>query len=486
MKNNFVPISRISPDVFSLIPGYLGEDEADENLIKMTHVCRGWRELLIARPSLWAQLDCKNTDKTHVYLERSKSSPLELSLCKDEDLTYFKDALLLVVPHISRLKSLNIAGSGSIFESFTPHISCPIPLLEELTITVTRKPTPFLEATLFNGDLSSLRTLSLDGIITHLPWKNLSELTTFTLSCVPKDKISVTQLLNFFTNAHHLRDITLSHSIPTSSDALPGRVVSLPCLKNLTIDADPVHSILLNHLSIPVGTSLSQEFNFQGHRSPLPDFLPKSLGNLKNVSPVTSVSLRFTRIAKYVRLDGSSGGLCMAGHHLMDQDEPITPSSLDSKIVRSLNRFVLSGIQMLAITKYRPPTRDKTDESTPYYILLRMEDLRALTLTQCNNLPFILALTPHRNPSKRTLCPKLKELILYVQDLESYNIKELMTMAKERASAGEKLSSITIVGLGKLIPGAKVFKLKEYVTRVDYRVGEKPPRWDAVPGEEGD
>jgi len=49
MKNNFAPISRIPPDVFSLIPEYLEKDHLDENLITMTHVCRYWRELLIAR-----------------------------------------------------------------------------------------------------------------------------------------------------------------------------------------------------------------------------------------------------------------------------------------------------------------------------------------------------------------------------------------------------------------------------------------------------
>ena len=121
------------------------------------------------------------------------------------------------------------------------------------------------------------------------------------------------------------------------------------------------------------------------------------------------------------------------------------------------------------------------DQSTPYYILLRTEDLRTLTLTQCNNLPFILALTPNQSPPKRVLRPMLRELVLYVEELESLNIRELVIMAKERASAGKKLSSVMIVGLGSLISGKRVFKLKEYVTCVDYRVGEKPPRWDGDP-----
>ena len=91
MKNKFAPINKIPPDVFFLIPEYL-EDSEDENLIKMTHVCRGWREVLIARPSLWVRLYCKNTDRTRAYIERSKSSLLELSLYKREATTYLEDA----------------------------------------------------------------------------------------------------------------------------------------------------------------------------------------------------------------------------------------------------------------------------------------------------------------------------------------------------------------------------------------------------------
>jgi len=55
-------------------------------------------------------------------------------------------------------------------------------------------------------------------------------------------------------------------------------------------------------------------------------------------------------------------------------------------------------------------------------------------------------------------------------------------MAKERASRGVKLSWITIVGLGELMPKDEVFRLKEYVTHVEYKIGEKPPKWDSVFG----
>jgi len=477
MKNDFAPISRIPPDVFSLIPEYLEKDHLDENLITMTHVCRYWRELLIARSTLWVRLDCANPDQTRVYIERSKSAPLELFL-KSEDMAYLEDGFHSVAPHIGRLKSLTIVGPMDLLRSLAPHVSNPLPLLRELSINLTYNPTPPFDSALFNGDLSSLHSLRLTGAITHLPWNNLSKITTFTLSRVSEDKISITQLLDFFEDAHHLRDVVLDKSIPTSSDAPLERVVPLPCLEGLAIYSDAAHSVLLNHLSIPAGASLLQRFDFRGVESPLLDFLPKTLENLGHIFPVTSVNLCFGR-ESHVELGGPNGMLHMHGHWTDSGGRP--SFVLDRRILRSLSRFILSGTRRLAITTYESPTTAQIDKSAPYHILSRMKNLRTVRLNQCNNLPFILALDPIQNPLRPALCPKLEELVLYVKDLESFNIKELMCMAERRVLMGTKLSSITIVGLGELLSGEKVFKLKEYVTRVDYRVGEKPPRWDDVP-----
>ena len=449
----------------------------DENLITLTHVCRGWRELLIAHSSLWAHLDCKNTEKTRMYIERSKTSPLKTSLYEHGTAAYAEDAFLLVVPHISRLESLIIDGTVDPLRNLTPHLSCPIPLLRELTINLTCNPTPVLENTLFDGDLSSLYSLSLAGVITHLPWKNMSKLTTFTLSHVPDGKISITELLDFFANTRHLRDITLDQSIPASSNALPGRVVSLPCLKNLAVYTGQVHPTLLNHLSIPAGASLDLDFEFHGDKSPLSELLPKNSGNLKNISSITSVNLYLGALDKFVRLGGPSGELYILGHWDWDA---ATSAYLDHRIVRSLNYFDLSGTRRLAVTDSHLPMATKFTSSPAYHILHRMKDLRALILIECTNPPFILALNPDLNPSKDILCPHLEELILYIETGGSIDLPELMSMAKERALGGTKLPSIMIIGLGELVPGREVFKLKEHVSRVDYRFREEPPNWESI------
>ena len=476
MKNTFVHIGRIPPDILLLIPGYWETCDTDKNTITLTHVCRSWRESFIACSSLWTQLDCANIDKTHTYIERSRSSCLELSLRRCEDATYLEDAFLLVAPHISRLKSLSIVGTEDLLQNLTQHISRSAPLLGNLTIQLNCDPGPTLNIELFNGDLSSLHTLSLAGVGTHLPWKNLSNLTTFKLFQVPEGHVSIAQLLNFFESAYRLRSVTLSHSIATLSDAPPERVMSLRHLKNLTIIADPpVHSILLDHLIIQTQVWLTLKFKVNGNGPPVRDFLPKELGNLKNINSVTLVNLYFGGSWRSVLLGVDSGRLHIDGRWGGLGDA--ASFDLDRQVFQSLNHFTLSGVQQLVVTKFKPPTVGGVENSAPYLVLLHMNALHTLTLVQCNNLPFILALDPDQNPSKHILCLGLEEINLYIEDLESFNIPELMAMVKARASRGTKLSSITIVGLGELLPGREVFKLKEYVTRVDYRFEESPPKW---------
>jgi len=176
----------------------------------------------------------------------------------------------------------------------------------------------------------------------------------------------------------------------------------------------------------------------------------------------------------------------MLGHWVGWDGEDDTMFVSDRRILRSLSHFDLSGTRTLAITTYEPPsTAVWIENSAPHHVLSRMENLRTLTLIQCNNLPFILALNPDQNQSMRVLCPKLEELVLYVEKLESSNIEELVNMAKGRASVCRALSLITIVGLGELIP-EEVFKLEEYVARVDHRVGKTQPVWDSIPGDGND
>ena len=475
MKNTLVPVNRIPPEIFSTIPGYW-EDYymAEEDLITVTHVCRGWRDLFISSSSLWTQLDCTHAEKTRTYIERSKSSPLDVYIRKHKGPRFPSDAFLLTIPHLSRLRSLSLFGpSGHLAGIINQHLHCPAPSLEKLKISFAGARRP-IESTIFDGDLSSLRGLRLSGVLTNLPWVNLPNLTTFYFRNVPSDKVSVTQLLDFFEHAPLLSNVTLSEASPTTSDAPLGRVVALPHLKLLKIRAEPVYSVLLKHISIPSGAVLILDFYFYDDISPIPVCLPKPFDNLKNILPITSINL-LCDPALSLRLHGPNGGLYILGNRT---GVPAPLFNLYHRVLRSLKHFSISSTERLTVGTYNLGQPQRIEKSATYRTLFLMKALRALTLTDCFNATFVSALNPSQNLSGTLLCPELEELILYIKKKEQLCIKELLEMTKERDSKGARLSTIKIVSAEAFVSAKKVLKLRDRVTRVEYRLDDIVPAWD--------
>ena len=185
MRNTLAPINKIPPEVLTLIPNFWETYERNRDIVALTHVCRAWRQTFISC-SLWTDFDCVDADKTLVYLERSKSPSINLWLDRERPLLPH-DPTFQITPHaIARLKSVGIVGSVESIQDITAHISHPAPLLEDMTINghytaLSSRSYPTLTPTLFHQDLSSLRKLFIQGVYSALPWRNIVNLTSFTL-----------------------------------------------------------------------------------------------------------------------------------------------------------------------------------------------------------------------------------------------------------------------------------------------------------------
>ena len=86
-------------------------------------MCQHRRGVLTAYSSLWTHLEFEDVGKmARAWVERSKSSPLEIALygfgASDD---FLKDAFLLAIPHISRVMSISIVGDEDPFQEFTMH-----------------------------------------------------------------------------------------------------------------------------------------------------------------------------------------------------------------------------------------------------------------------------------------------------------------------------------------------------------------------------
>lgn len=479
LKNSLTPINRIPPEVLSLLPDYCDELDMDEDSISLTHVCRAWRNTFISRSLLWTHLDFTNTDKTRTYLQRSKSSPLKICLGADnEDETVLEDVVPFVISHIYRLKSLVVRGYAlpDVLRYFCHHA----PLLEELDVSIVGRRDPVLDSAPFNGDLSSIRKLTLGGVITYFPWKNMANLRVASLGGRDAGH-AISRLLNF-ESAPLLHTVRLEDSLPDSSDAPPERIVSLPHLRVLTIDAGPVHSILLNHLHIPAVTSLTQIFEYGQGIPPLLDNLPQAPADLGNLAHITTINLCFDSTQKLLLLHGPSGSLRAVAN--LARHKPIPRYDLDPQLFRYLSSPILSTTRGLTVLEYKyfdPAGADRCPAVSQ--ALSSMGNLRTLVLVRCNPLPFVFVLDPRQDSSEPAACPNLWNLTLYIEAWNQFPTKQLITMAKNRASRGAGLSSITIVCPQEFVPGEEMIRLKEYVTHVEYRVGDNLPTWDALPDE---
>ena len=473
IKNSFAPINRIPPEVLSLIPDYCGGGNADEDLIALTHVCRDWRDIFISRPSLWTELDFRNMDKARTYLQRSRSSPLDLYLdsCEVTD-----DEFALVTPHTHRLKYFTL--NTNTLPRVLTRLRCQAPLLEELNIDIGHENMEALDDALFNGDFSSLRKLRLCGIVVPFAWKNLENLRFLALETITQT-YGTAQILDFLEPIPLLESIRLRFLMLDLRDLPPKRIVPLRHLKGFSIGTRRGHSGFLHHLQIPPGAKLVSDFCFDGDESPLPGYLPQSSPVLSNLSDATTINLRFTGNRKSIRLSGPSGSLRV---HVYWKDSPFY--ARDHQILRSLSYPMLSTIERLIFSDYKYPTPGRMEECPIFHTFSSASNLRTLTLINGNKQPFILALDPEKKPYNPTVCPNMEDLIIYSAKWPLSDLKLLAQMAKNRALRGAKLSSITIVDLGRNKQRREMVRLRRHAMRVEYRMENEEPNWDYVPGQD--
>ena len=253
-------------------------------------MCHSWRDTFISRPSFWVRLDFANVDKTRTYIQRSQSSPLDLLLGYNR---VTDDAFGPVITHVHRLKSLTVNTHS--LSSVLRHFRRYTPLLEKLDIQINTPLNPVLDSALFSGDLSSLRELRLDGVITRLLWKNLTNLRLVNLQtyCNTYD---TTQILDFFESAPLLHTVFLQYWAQSSTDAPPERTVPLRHLQVLTVDADPPHPTLLRHLYIPIGAPLILKFHMFGEDSLLLDYIRESSRNLADQAGTSTCLLTWNTV----------------------------------------------------------------------------------------------------------------------------------------------------------------------------------------------
>jgi hypothetical protein len=387
-------------------------------------------------------------DKTRVYLELSKSLLVVLSL----DTNYLSPphhSFFDIIPHaVGRLRSLIIEATPANLQDITDHLSRPAPLLKKLSICGDPdyhpdRSHPVFTPALFGGDLSSLRVLKLESIRTQLPWRNMLNLTSFSLSYTSPGEVTVGQLLDFFESVPHLRKVIIYKVIPTS-DAQNNRLVSLASLEWIEVTNGGPASPLLDHLLIPVGTRSIIEVDLPNPQ--FDDHPPRFLDNLRNLLNFTAIELSGTSHSEpHIKFSGPNGKVKMI--------------SGDASVeLEALDYFDTSKLEHLEIDSSESLSSDPL-----YRTLLPMKHLRTLTLRQFESSHiFIHALHPGMSLSGIMVCPKLEDLTIE-HPKEVLDLKDIIGMAAARASKGAKLKYVRILQDDHVHPD-DLLELKKHVS----------------------
>jgi len=413
-------------------------------VITLTHVCQAWREIFASCPSLWTNLSCVDLDKTRVYLERSRSSPIGLSLHSHR--ISLSNPFFEFISHVAgRLKSLDIKGGSKHLQAISTYLACPTPLLEELSIRG-----PVLPSTLLNGDLSPLHRLHLEDACTELPWRKMVNLTSFTL--FHASPISASQFLDFFEGAPHLREVNI-YSTTKITGVRNGRLVPMACLRWMECGGY-FDSHQFDHQLIPVGARLKMPVDLPGPTEGRP---LKFIDNLKNLSDFTAVWLD-SEVAQ-MRFKGPNGEVL------------VTHPTFDAS----------SMLGYLAYFDTRKTERLEIKCGTTVYVtllnraLLHMNGLRILALTRCETPHyFVYALHPDLNHPWIVVCPELEELVIEHEGM--FDIKIVERGLAARALRGAKLKVVRIISwFGYVKARLDVSELRNHVSRVDSVLKDFPP-----------
>ncbi|KAF8498172.1 hypothetical protein F5888DRAFT_1889297 [Russula emetica] len=271
-RNALVPISLLPPEILARVFHLLVLEEmpfsGKRNLgwIRVTHVCRHWRQVALDDSSLWARIGSTLMNKKWIseMLARAKNAPLDIEF--NGVASSSRGALLRIHPHLSRTRQfrfhiLSMLHSDSVREMF----SWEAPALEHFELEVSaHSPVTFRdlgENMLFKGHAPRLRTFSLSRVV--IPWSLIprGQLTQLKIAC-PNEEIDysgeLSQLIDLLVNCPALEILALESCLPSQlTEFSHGRTIHLPHLSRLRLRGSTSRIMnMLKMLKLPSSTTL--------------------------------------------------------------------------------------------------------------------------------------------------------------------------------------------------------------------------------------
>jgi len=312
-RNALAPISRLPPETLAVIFSFLSSSAFDEGVgypewLRVTHVCRHWRETALNFPHLWSRINFTRLTTAGIaeIPARAKMAPLNWEVTatawSGEHFDAFERQL---ETHISHTRHLSLSGE---FQTVLERLVSPAPALEYLALSNSSRPFdwPFqivVHDTLFNRTAPKLTSLRLVGC--DISWKSrlLKGLQTLEIRSPSKEaRPTLENWLDALNEMTQLETLVLYSAIPISplSDphiSKPRRAVTLPSLTQFDITSSAEDCALaLSHLTLPALTSLrvhSKSHDYEGNDvGILIPHIARNASGPQDLSPLQSIVVR--------------------------------------------------------------------------------------------------------------------------------------------------------------------------------------------------
>lgn len=240
-------------------------DQQSGRIVRLSLVCRHWRQVALAFPSLWSTIQLRhestyNFEFASLCLERSKFSPLTIVIS-----TLFRGPQIgdFLEPYASRIQNVMLLvpfryASTNVGSYILSTCQFSAPSLQSLRISAPTwaASTPPVLPTLFNNNIPDLKQLHIESF-SSWPGHRFTTLTHLAISCQSQYEYrsSMTEMLNVLEANPLLEEILVDDACP-SLESLSGRPrVCLPNLRLIcfiiSLSDNELPSQILSHLELP-------------------------------------------------------------------------------------------------------------------------------------------------------------------------------------------------------------------------------------------
>ncbi|KAA1470096.1 hypothetical protein DENSPDRAFT_870733 [Dentipellis sp. KUC8613] len=230
--------------------------------IRVTHVCRRWREVAVSAALLWTRITDLGPEWTRVSLERAGNAPLHLDQYEANSST--SPPVQDIARRLGQMRTLLIHDSCDILRPLLDRLHEPAPRLESLEVEISREgdgtqdcPVYELCGPLLNGGGGPLHHLRLENVFFQWNSFKFSSLVNLSISYTGNKKYengeetrlpSLLSMLAIIREMTKLESLVLRYAIHASDS------------EEITQNLEPVSLLHLQHLILTHNKAINAAF----------------------------------------------------------------------------------------------------------------------------------------------------------------------------------------------------------------------------------